>query len=85
MSLANDLRGNLAVCIDTSETLIALLSKRLVEISEPLTGDKIWQFLTIRQAEREIDQDAVVSMPDSLADSYLSGRLQAQDFSFFFD
>jgi hypothetical protein len=86
LSLANDLRGNLAVCTKTSETLIALLSKRLMEMSEPLTGDKMWQFFfTIRQTDREIDQDALVSMPDTLADSYLSRRVQAQDFSFFFD
>lgn len=85
LSLANDLKNNLAVCIDTSETLIVLLSKRLVEMSEPLIGDKIWRFFSTRQDEREIDQDALVSMPDSLADSYLSGRLQAQDFSFFFN
>jgi hypothetical protein len=57
-----------------------------MEMSQPLRGNEKWQFLfTIRQTDREIDQDALVSMPDTLADSYLSRKLQAQDFSFFFD
>jgi hypothetical protein len=52
-------------------------------MSEPSIGGKIWQFFTRKQAP-QIDQDALVSMPDSLADLYLSGRMEAQDFTFFF-
>ena len=55
-----------------------------MDMSEPLIGGKIWQFFTSKRLP-QIDQDALVSMPDSLADSYLSGRIQAQDFTFFFD
>lgn len=52
-------------------------------MSEPSIGGKIWQFFTRKQAP-QIDQDALVSMPDSLADLYLSGRMETQDFTFFF-
>lgn len=73
----------LVMCVNTSGHLIASLSQRLLEVSEPLIGAKIWRFLPLRQLSH-IDQDALLSMSDSLADSYLAGRMQGQDFGFFF-
>jgi hypothetical protein len=71
------------MCINTSGNLIASLSQRLLEVSEPLIGAKIWRFLP-RWQSSDIDQDALVSMSDGVADSYLAERMQGQDFGFFF-
>jgi hypothetical protein len=84
LSLTDDFRNNLALCIKTSEDLIASLSRRLIDVSEPLVQAKTWD-LAFRIRPPEIDQDALRSMPDSLADSYLSKRIEAQDFFFFID
>jgi hypothetical protein len=71
------------MCVSASGHLIASLSQRLLGVSEPLIGARIWRFLPLWQLSH-IDQDALLSMSDSLADSYLAGRMHGQDFGFFF-
>ena len=84
-SSKSEFKRTLRLCLETSDKLIISLLRQLAELAEPKIGGGFLRSLLSIIRPHEIDQDALASMPEDLADSYISERMQLQNFMFFFD